>query len=438
MNSTNDKVKKSLRFSFLDGIFANAMSGFTQDYFTPFLLLLGATVRHVGMLSALPNFFASLVQLKSADITEKLKSRKRIINIFVLLQALMFLPMMHIALSGRMKPFLFISVVVLFTSFGALSYPAWGSLMSDLVAGDKRGVYFGWRNRSLGFVAVGTAFVAGLILHIMKKINIFYGFAIIFICAFIFRIISWYFLKRMYEPSVEYKSDDYFSIFDFLARLKESNFAKFVIFVSMMSFSVNLASPFFSVLMLQDLNFSYLLYTLITVTATLTIYIAIERWGAHADAVGNLKIIKLTSPLIGFIPLLWILNRHPVFLFFAQVFSGFVWAGFNLCTTNFIYDAVTPSKRTRCIAYFNTLNGLAACAGALCGGFSLRWLPHLLGYKILTLFLISSILRITASVLMPFKLKEVRTVKKIRSYQLFSSMLGIRPILGIERKTIRY
>jgi len=297
MNPTDDKVKKSLRFSFLDGIFASAMAGFTQDYFTPFVLLLGATARHVGMLSALPNFFASLAQLKSADITEKLKSRKRIINIFVLLQALMFLPMMHIALSGKMKPFLFILVVVLFASFGALSYPAWGSLMADLVEEDKRGVYFGWRNRTLGFVIVGTAFIAGFILHMMKKINIFYGFAIIFICAFIFRIISWYFLKRMYEPSVEYKSDDYFSIFDFLARLKESNFAKFVIFVSLMSFSVNLASPFFSVLMLQDLHFSYLLYTFITVTATLVIYIVIKRWGIHADAVGNLKVIKLTSPL---------------------------------------------------------------------------------------------------------------------------------------------
>ncbi|MBU0877996.1 MAG: hypothetical protein KKD55_00105 [Candidatus Omnitrophica bacterium] len=46
------------------------MTAFTQEYFTPFLLLLGGTVRHVGLLNALPNLMASLAQLKSADIVE--------------------------------------------------------------------------------------------------------------------------------------------------------------------------------------------------------------------------------------------------------------------------------------------------------------------------------------------------------------------------------
>lgn len=428
------QVNKSLKFSFLDGIFASGMTGFTQEYFTPFLLLLGGTVRHVGALSAFPNLFASLVQLKSPDLTEKARSRKKIINIFVFLQVLMLLPMIIIALLSRSNPAIFIAVVVLFTSFGAFATPAWGSLMSDLVAEDKRGQYFGWRNRVLGFVTVASSLIAGFILHQMKKINIFYGFVIVFSFAFIFRIISWYFLKRMYEPPLEHKRENYFTFINFLARVRESNFAKFVLFVSMMNFSVNLASPFFAVLMLRDLNFSYLLYTLITITATLTVYLMISRWGKHADRIGNIKIIKVTSPLIGIIPLLWIVNRHPIFLFFAQVISGFVWAGFNLCTSNFIYDAVTPEKRTRCISYFNVLNGLSLCFGALLGGFLLQKLPPLFGYNILSLFLLSSILRLFVSSFMTTKLKEVRQVEEIRSSQLFFSVMGIKPFLGIERK----
>lgn len=65
------------------------MIGFTQEYFTPFLLLLGATARHIGMLSALPNFFASLIQIKSADLSERLKSRKKVIITFVLFVSMM-------------------------------------------------------------------------------------------------------------------------------------------------------------------------------------------------------------------------------------------------------------------------------------------------------------------------------------------------------------
>lgn len=345
----------------------------------------------------------------------------------------MLLPIAAMALAGwRSVPF-FIAAVVLFTGFGAFSGPAWASMMADLVSPAKRGEYFGWRNRVLGFLVVGFTFIAGLILNQTRAINVFYGFAIIFAGAFVFRIISWYFLTRMYEPKLEHRKEDSFTLLNFLARIKESNFAKFVLFVAMLNFSVNLAAPFFAVLMLENLHFSYILYTTITITATLTIFIAMSRWGRHADKVGNLKVLKFTSPIIGIIPLLWVVNRHPVFLFFAQVISGFAWAGFNLSASNFIYDAVTPGKRTRCIAYFNVLNGFALCAGALIGGFLVGKLPPFLGYNILSLFVISAVLRLVVALFGPMKLKEVRPVEHISSDHLFFSMVGIRPFLGAAR-----
>ncbi len=46
---------------------------------------------------------------------------------------------------------------------------------------------------------------------------------------------------------------------DFIAGMRKRNFEKFVLFVSLMNFSVNIAYPFFTVLMLKDLHFSYLL-----------------------------------------------------------------------------------------------------------------------------------------------------------------------------------
>jgi MFS family permease len=418
MNS-NREVEKSLRYSFFDGVFASGMVGFTQEYFTPFLLLLGGKAKEVGILTALPNLFASLLQFTSADLTAKLQSRKKIINIFVFLQALMLLPLIIIASNGAASPPVFVSIVILFTSFGSFATPAWASLMSDLVPQHIRGEYFGWRNKLLGFVAVASTFMAGFILHKMKNVNIFYGFVVIFSTAFIFRVISWYFLTRMHEPHLEHREEDRFTLFNFLVRMKESNFAKFVLFVSMMSFSVNLASPFFAVLMLKDLSFSYLMYTLLTVTATLTVYLTIRRWGKHADRIGNIKIIKFTSLVIGIVPLLWIVNRNPIFLFIFQIISGFAWAGFNLCVLNFIYDAVSPQKRVRCISYFNVLNGLALCFGALIGGFLLSKLPPLFGHRILTLLFVSSLFRLTVGLFMPRRISEVRSVRHVSSNQLF-------------------
>ncbi|MCJ7507600.1 MAG: MFS transporter [candidate division Zixibacteria bacterium] len=438
MNS-NDKKDKTLRFSFLDGIFASGMTGFTQDYFTPFILHLGATVKQVGFLSALPNLFGALMQLKSADVTDKLKSRKRVITLFVFLQAVMLLPMVALSLLGEAKVAIFIAIVTLFISLGAFVLPAWGSMMSDIIPETKRGEYFGWRNRVLGLVAVVSSFTAGFVLYLTNKTNVLLGFAAIFGLAFIFRMFSWYFLKRMREPGLEHKEEDYFSLVDFLSRIRESNFAQFTLFVSLMHFSTYIASPFFAVLMLRDLHFSYLLYIVIILSATVTVYLTIGRWGIHADKVGNIKILRFTAPLVAIVPLFWIVDRHPLFLCFAQVFSGFAWAGFNLSASNFIYDSSSPGKRTRCISYFNVLSGIFISAGAILGGFLAPKLPHIFGYNLLTLFLVSSILRLIAAFLIRLKIKEVRPVENVSSNQLFFSMIGIRPIFSdIQRKTPWY
>ncbi len=425
---TDELKARSLRFSFFDGIFASTMMGFTQDYFAPFLLLINGTSRHIGFLSSLPNLFSALFQLKSPDLTEKCGSRKSVITGFVLFQAVLLVPIILMAFGKINSPWLFIGCVTVFSALGAFSIPPWGSLMSDLVEEKKRGEYFGRRNRNLGYIMVLMSFAAGLTLHLMQGINIFYGFALIFFGAMLSRLLSWYFLTKMHEPALEHKQTDYFNFMMFIRRTKESNFAKFVLFVAMLNFCVNIASPFFAVFMLRDLNFDYLTYTIITITATLSVYLLISRWGIHADAIGNLQIMRFTAPLIAILPLFWIVNQDPVFLFFAQLVSGFAWAGFNLCASNFIYDAVTPAKRTRCIAYFNAINGTALCLGGLVGGFLCEKLPTFFGYQLLTLFLLSSCLRLGVAIVMPLFIKEVRPVAVMANRNLFLSMIGLKPM----------
>jgi len=94
----------------------------------------------------------------------------------------------------------------------------------------------------------------------------------------------------------------------------------------------------------------------------------------------------------------------------VQILSGFAWAGFNLASSNFLYDASTPENRTRCIAVFNAMNGGAICLGALLGGYLVSHLPPVFGYQLLTLFLISGLLRgLVAATLLRY-VSEVRQV----------------------------
>lgn len=422
--SKDNKVKKSLRASLWDGVFASVMVGLTQDYLTPYALALKATVKQIGLLSSLPNLCAALVQLKSADFTEHLSSRKRIILISVFFQALMLLPVLLIPYGFRnSQPILLIILVVFFTGFGAVSLGAWLSLMSEYIPANKRGAYFGWRNRTLGFIAVAASLFGGLTLQIFKN-NVFTGFLIILLFAMCARFACVYFLSLQYEPKFRHGSHARFSFLDFLKRAKESSFGRFVFFVAGLNFCVNLAAPFFAVFMLRDLKFNYLTYTLVMVPVPLTTFLLIRRWGYLADRIGNLRVLKFTALFIASLPLPWIIYRHPAFLILVQILGGFAWSGFNLCATNFIFDSVSGPKRTRCFSYFNVINGFFISLGAAIGGYLATHLPELFGHRLLFLFLLSSTMRFLVVLFFTPRIQEVRaSVEPIKALGIVKSII---------------
>jgi len=422
----DQKIRKSLKYSLLDGMFASIMQGLTETFIVPYALAMKAGAGLIGILSSMPNLAGSLLQVNSAALVERLGSRKALINSAILAHALMWIPMIATPYVFRDNQALYLIVFyTLFISLGALAAPAWSSLMADHVPETERGKVFGWRNRIFGIINVSSVFLGGLILYGIAKKFTFAGFTVIFSIAFVARLISWSFLKKMYEPMLVIRDEHRFTFAAFLKRMKKSNFGRFAIFVAAMNFSVYMASPFFAVYMLRDLKFNYLTYTVITMAATLTSLAMMRMWGRYADHVGNIRILKLCSLLIPFIPLFWLFSHKVPYLIIVQIFAGFFWAGFNLSFTNFIYDAVTPEKRTRCIAYFNVINGIAVFSGAAIGGYLSSILPALNGYKILTLILISCVLRFLVAPFSAF-IREVRKVKEVSNLELFYGIIGLR------------
>jgi MFS family permease len=104
------------------------------------------------------------------------------------------------------------------------------------------------------------------------------------------------------------------------------------------------------------------------------------------------------------------------------------WAGFNLCSVNYLYDATGTENRTRYLAYFNCGNGLAAGLGALLGGYLITHMPALRGYQILSIFLISGVLRGVAAIIFLPGLREVRRVSTVPAAELFHILTGGRPV----------
>jgi MFS family permease len=429
MRSRKTNVRESLRSSFKDGIFASVMGGITDHYTTPLGLFLGATVQQIGLITALPNLFSSLSQLFAVRVVYWIGGRLKLLVRLVLSQASLIACMA--LLPWVVIPFrveLFIVLLILAAGCSGLAGPAWGSVMSDYIPASKRGRYFGWRNRTVGIVTLGSVIAAGLLLYSSSDDNI--GFCLLFSLAALARYGSAYFINRMDEPPHRKDPASDFTFLMFVARFRESNFLKFVVFTSCLNFACYLSAPFFAVYMLRDLQFDYLTYMAFQVCSSLASLIALPLWGKHADLVGNVRVLRLSSFFAALIPLFWLFSHHPGYLILVQSFAGFAWSGVGLSTGNFIYDAVTPQKRVRCIAYFNVLNGVALFLGSSLGGFLASRLPPLLGYQLLSLFALSSFCRITVYLFLSRSFREVRAAHAVPIHQLFFSVVGIRPLVG--------
>lgn len=431
-------VRESLRTSFKDGVFASVMTGVTDNYIIPFALLLGATVQQVGLVGGLPSLLGSVSQLFATHAVHLIGGRLKLLVRAVSVQAsillaIAFLALLHV--SYRVEALLFL--LALFFASGAMAGPAWGSLMTDYVPQRKRGSYFGWRNRMLGFVNVASMIAVGFLLYWTREVFHSAGFFLVFLIASLCRFISAAYISRMSNVSQKRDPASDFTFVMFLARFRESNFVKFVAFVAALTFSAYLASPFFTVFMLRDLQFSYLTYMVIQLASTLAGLLALPWWGRHADLVGNVRILRLAGFLVTLPPLLWLVSRNIFYLALAQMFAGIAWSGVTLCASNFIYDAVTPQKRIRCIGYFNVINGTALFLGASLGGFLASRLPPIQGSTILSLFALSSSCRLVCYFSLFRRFQEVRPSKEVSFQELFFSVVGVRPLIGVSGDRVR-
>lgn len=417
-------VRNSLRYSFKDGLFFSVMFGFGDMFLIPYCIAMNGSSEAVAVLATLPAFVGALSQFWTSEVIEAVRNRRKIITFCVFLQALMWLPIILVPYLFRQSQTVLILFVVIYATIGAFCFPAWSSLMSEYIPVRSRGKYFGWRSKTCGLVVVGSNMAAGVVLWLFGRGNLI-GFACIFSVALLCRFASWYFLTRMYEPPYRHEPKARFSFWKFIRQAGRSNYANFVLVVSAMSLAVNVSSPFFSIYMLRDLHFNYAVYTVITLAATLTSLVMMERWGRHADVVGNVHVIRTCAMFLPVIPVLWLFSHNILYLIMIQFFSGFFWAGFNMCVSNFIYDAVTPAKRSRCIAYYNVLNGAGLFIGAQLGAFLACRLPKIAAYQIMTLFLLSGLLRLIPAVLTRF-IKEVRVVRKVHNVELFYSIFGLK------------
>lgn len=435
-------VDRSLRHSVRDGSFFSIMAGAGESYFSAFAVYLKATTSQIGFLASVPPLLASFAQLLSAWIGHKTGKRKPIIVIGASLQAFIWVPLaiLPFCFPDYAVPLLIVCVIFYYAS-GNLIAPQWSSLMGDLVEERRRGRYFALRTRISSLTSFIALVIAGFALHWFDgQEETTIGFLIIFSVAFGARVVSVYHLSKMYDPPGHVAAMEVPVPGSNWKWLKESQLLRFSLFFALVQFSVSISSPFFSVYLLRDLQFSYMEFMACTAIAVLVQFLTLNRWGRISDMFGNRVILIFCGALIPLIPLSWLFSTNFYYLLFTQSLSGFAWAGFNLSVGNFLYELIPAGKRATFLALHNVTASLGVFFGALLGGYLGATLPQhfvLFGQQIewvtalYNIFILSFVLRLlTAAILLP-RIREVRKVKRTHTNRLVFRVNRFNPLTGL-------
>ncbi|MBC1223021.1 MFS transporter [Nostoc sp. UCD121] len=417
------EIRQSLRALTYESVFAAVLYSIIGGaLLSNFLLELGAGPVEIGLLAAIPQMVNLLQPLGAYLVNRSTSFRWYFMCIFIpsRLLWLVLLPAIWLVTSSRITghqvvqlTLVILLVANIIEAFGRAPWLGWSAV---LVPQRLRGRYFGFRNSILGLTNLvgvpllglavsawpggtlqgyGTVLVLGIILGLISVV-----------CQFWMTDINPQLLKVGDSDTSHPQTQGIdFSLF------KDANFLKFVLYLSIWCFAVNISAPFFNLYMLDNLDIDISVVTIYHGLGTGANMLMLLLWGKLADRIGNRPLLLLVGVLVAVTPLLWLLvGRNQIsfwiWLPLLHILAGGTWAAIDLCTNNLMMGIAPLRYQSSYFAIAGAIAGITGAMGITVGGF-LATLPGAAG--LLGLFVISGLLRMLALVPLVF-VQEQRSI----------------------------
>ncbi|MDF2388196.1 MFS transporter [Nostoc ellipsosporum NOK] len=386
-----------------------------------FLLELGAGPGEIGLLAAIPQMVNLLQPLGAYLVNRSTSFRRYFLRIFVpsrllwliLVPAIVLVTSSHI--SGHQVVQLTLAILIVANIIEAFGRAPWLGWSAVLVPQRLRGRYFGFRSSVLGL----TNFVGVPLLGFLVSAwpgGTLQGYGAILLLGIVLGLISQgcQFWMTDVNPQLLTTTDSDTSQhpqgIDF-SLLKDPNFLKFVLYLSIWCFSVNVCAPFFNLYLLDNLNMDISVVTIYHGLGTAANMLMLLLWGKLADRIGNRPLLLLVGVLVAVTPLLWLgvgSNQISfwVYLPLLHVLAGGTWAAIDLCTNNLMMGIAPQRYQSSYFAIAGAVAGITGAMGITFGGF-LATLPG--GAGLLGLFALSGLLRMAALLPLVF-VQEQRSI----------------------------
>jgi MFS family permease len=414
---TNQDYRRNTVASRAEGVLHSIYTSCTQPYLPALAVRMGADDLKMGLITALPQVASAVVQVPASFVCTRYRRRRKASMLATgLLNRFMWVPIAFTPFLASSWPFESIALLLALSStFSTIATLFWTDLMADVVPPRRRGRDFGVRNALIGAASVVGLLLAGKFLTTFRPFPL--NFTALFVIGFIFSLGSWFFLALLRDPGSDIDLDR-------SNRIRMSDLwqnrtlLKLSLVFGFWNFAVSLPGALWTLYMIRDMGGDEVWIGLTTMVAAVSGVAASILWGKFDDRYGAKSTIIASSIFIAAVPAAFVLLPTLNGQILLNLFSGGVWAGFNLAVFTLLLADVEPKNRLTYIPLFNTLTGVATIMGTISGSLMTTALD------ITLIFYLSSALRlISVPIIAKYTVESLAPPEHLRISMHLSSII---------------
>ncbi len=348
-------------------------------FLTAFALQMGASNVVIGVLAAVPQL-GNVGQLLGVYLIERLRARRAICIGFGMVVRPMLLLISASVLIPKAPWALGVLIFALAVRYllGSVMLCSWNSWLRDVVPDDRRASFLARNLRATTFFGMLISLAAAAFIDGWRAWNVAdpkFAYSLIFLTAFVIGCVNVYTLTRIPEPRMA-EPPEKFDLWKILKRpIADPVYRQSLMFFGSWNFAVNLATPFFTVHMLNRLDLDLSTVILFAVVSQTANILAVPHWGRLVERYSSKAVLSVCAPLFLLCILAWTLTTFPdryvltlPVLFVIHLLSGTATAGVAVASSNLSMKMAPRGEATAYLTANSLVNSLASGVAPMIGG----------------------------------------------------------------------
>ncbi|MGF1465629.1 MAG: MFS transporter [Sandaracinaceae bacterium] len=428
------RAATALRLSTADGVLQAVMLGVGETYLGALAVELGHGPLALAVLVTVPLAAGALAQTLTVPLAVALGGRKRLVVLAAAVQGLSHVAFVAIATwrVDDLAPLLAAKTV--FAIGGQVGIPAWNAWMATLAKGRVRERYFARRGAVSQLGLFGAVTGAGALLYRAGPAHaVLDAYAALFVVGRVARLLSAVALAFQHDPGAPSPlgTDRHLAPLGerFRLALRASEW-RVAVYVAALLLGAQVAVPFLTPFMLQELELTYAEYTGLLGVGLLVKAGAFPVAHHVAQRYGLTAVLRVSGAGVAVAPLVWALSPPIEALIAIEVVGGVAWAGFEYASFQLLLSSAPAACRMEFLSLAGSLAGLSQLLGAVAAGLAM----DVLGASYEAVFVTSSVMRaLPLVVLLPLRGRRLVTGPLP---PLFMRLVSVRPMGGALRQPI--